>query len=39
MSIELAGVGEVSVDIAFGGNFFAIVDSREPGHQSGDEEH
>jgi proline racemase len=29
--IELAGVGEVSVDIAFGGNFFAIVDARELG--------
>ncbi|MEA1906238.1 MAG: proline racemase family protein, partial [Euryarchaeota archaeon] len=31
VSIELAGVGEVPVAIAFGGNFFAIVDSRELG--------
>jgi len=31
MSIELAGVGEVSVDIAFGGNFFAIVDAESLG--------
>jgi len=31
VGIELAGVGVVSVDIAFGGNFFAMVDSRELG--------
>ena len=31
MSIELGGFGEVSVDIAFGGNFFAIVDAESLG--------
>jgi proline racemase len=31
MGIELGGVGEVSVDIAFGGNFFAMVDAESIG--------
>ena len=31
MSIELGEVGKISIDIAFGGNFFAIVDAKSLG--------
>lgn len=31
VSVEVEGVGEVTVDVAFGGNFFAVVDSDELG--------
>ena len=29
MSVDLPGVGEISVDVAYGGNFYAIVESQE----------
>lgn len=37
--IDLPGIGEIKVDISFGGNFFVIVDAKQLGLDSIDPEH